>query len=138
MREQLWRFYPQALELADDLAAEWFLDLWGMAPTPKHAARRREATVARLLKRHRIRRLAAAQVLGPLRKPPLAVAPGTVAAATARIAAVSVRLRLVNRQLRDAHARLDALCGRIPVACAVPRAGTTFDPDRHVVRPAAP
>src|ERR1700730_14278749 len=24
MREQLWRYYPQMLELADDLAADWF------------------------------------------------------------------------------------------------------------------
>ena len=34
VREQLWRYYPQALELGDDLAADWFLDLWGLAPTP--------------------------------------------------------------------------------------------------------
>ena len=116
LREQLWRFYPQALELADDLAAEWFLDLLELAPTPAEAARRRETTVARLLKRHRIRRLAAAQVLDTLRKPPLAVAPGTIAAATAHIAAVSARLRLVNRQLREAHAKLDALCGQLAAA----------------------
>lgn len=115
-REQLWRHYPQALELADDLAADWFLDLLEMAPTPEQAARRREATVARLLERHRIRRLAAAEVLGTLRKPPLAVAPGTVAAATAHIEAVAARLRLVNRQLRGAHARLDALCNQLAEA----------------------
>ena len=28
VREQLWRYYPQMLEFADDLAADWFLDLW--------------------------------------------------------------------------------------------------------------
>jgi transposase len=28
MREQLWRYYRQMLDLADDLAADWFLDLW--------------------------------------------------------------------------------------------------------------
>src|ERR1700738_4701289 len=33
MREQLWRYYPQMLELADDFAADWFLDLWNQAPT---------------------------------------------------------------------------------------------------------
>ena len=37
MREQLWRYYPQMLELADDLAADWFLDLWNLAPTPAKA-----------------------------------------------------------------------------------------------------
>ena len=28
VRELLWRYYPQMLELADDVAAPWFLDLW--------------------------------------------------------------------------------------------------------------
>jgi transposase len=125
LREQLWRYYPQALDLADDLAAEWFLDLWDLAPTPEQAARRREATVARLLQRHRIRRLTAAGVLEVLRRPPLAVAPGTVAAATAHIEAVAARLRLVNRQLRDAHARLDALCRQL--AAADPEPGQTSE-----------
>jgi hypothetical protein len=31
MREQLWRYYPQMLELADDLAADWFLELCVLA-----------------------------------------------------------------------------------------------------------
>jgi hypothetical protein len=56
VRQQLWRFYPQLLDLADDLAAEWMLELWTMAPTPAKAARLRETTLARLLKQHRIRR----------------------------------------------------------------------------------
>src|SRR5882724_8232961 len=48
MREQLWRYYPQMLELADDLAADWFLDLWNQAPTPAKAARLRETTIERV------------------------------------------------------------------------------------------
>src|ERR671932_2317358 len=63
IRQQLWRYYPQMLELSDDLTAEWVLELWTMAPTPAEAARLREATLARLLRRHRIRRLEAAGVL---------------------------------------------------------------------------
>ena len=41
VREQLWRYYPQMLTLADDLAAAWFLELWRQAPTPAKAARAR-------------------------------------------------------------------------------------------------
>ena len=41
VRQQLWRYYPQLLELADDVAAEWVLELWTMAPTPAKAARLR-------------------------------------------------------------------------------------------------
>src|SRR6266540_5867996 len=34
VRDQLWRYYPQAGEVTDDLAADWFLDLWEKVPTP--------------------------------------------------------------------------------------------------------
>ena len=50
MREQPWRYYPQMLELADDLAADWFLDLWSQAPTPAKAGRLRETTIERFVK----------------------------------------------------------------------------------------
>ncbi len=49
IRQQLWRYYPQLLELAEDVAAEWVLELWALAPTPAKAARLREATLAHLL-----------------------------------------------------------------------------------------
>jgi transposase len=39
VRQQLWRYYPQMLELADDIADEWVLALWTQAPTPAKAAR---------------------------------------------------------------------------------------------------
>jgi hypothetical protein len=52
------------------------VDLWERAPAPNKAARIRETTVAKLLRRHRIRRFDSAHVLGVLRKPPLQVAGG--------------------------------------------------------------
>ena len=39
LREQLWRYYPQFLQLGTDLAAEWMLNLWKRAPTPEKARR---------------------------------------------------------------------------------------------------
>jgi Transposase len=67
MREQLWRYFPAMLELESDLGAEWLLDLWQAAPTPAKASRVREATIAKLLKRNRIRRFDAAHVVATLR-----------------------------------------------------------------------
>ena len=111
VREQLWRYYPQALEIAGGaVAAEWFLDLWSLAPTPAKAARVRESSIERVLKTHRIRRLGAADALARLRQKPLTVAAGTTEAALAHIRAVVQRLKLVNRQIKHAHRRLDALC----------------------------
>ncbi len=113
VREQLRRYYPQALEITDDTAARWFLELWTKLPSPEAARRVRESTVARLLKANRIRRIDAATVLAILRQKPVTVAPGTLEAATAHIRAVADRLHLVNRQIKQAHKRIDALCQRI-------------------------
>src|SRR5215469_11590048 len=110
VREQLWRYYPQALAIGDDLAADWFLEMWAAAPTPSKAARTRESTVGRVLRAHRIRRITAAEVLRTLRQPALTVAAG---AAGAHIRAVAERLKLVNRQIREAHRQLDSLCARL-------------------------
>jgi transposase len=109
VRQQLLRYYPQMLRLADDVAADSFLALWELMRTPAAAARVREKKVATLLLEKRIRRFDAKHVLSTLREKPLTVAPGTTEAATAHIASVAERLRLLNRQIKDAHRRLDQL-----------------------------
>jgi transposase len=116
MREQLWRYYPQALRITDALAANWFLDLWQLIPTPAKAARATEKTVARILKAHRIRRLDASEVLRVLRQPPLAVVPGTTEAASAHIRSLVVRIRVINQQIKEAERELDQLCAAIEAA----------------------
>jgi transposase len=113
IRHQLWRYYPQALELNDDLAAEWFLELWTQAPTPAAAARISEKAVGRILKAHRVRRINASQVLHSLRQQPLSVAAATIEAARAHAAVLVARLRLINQQTRDAHRQLDKLCAEL-------------------------
>src|SRR3954451_427991 len=85
------------------------LDLWRLIPTPEKAAGVREATVDRLLKRHRIRRLSAADVLERLRTPAILLAPGTVSAAVSHLEAIAKRLDLVNRQMLAVDERLDRL-----------------------------
>ena len=118
LMHQLWRYYPQMLELADDVGANWFLDLFEVVPTPEKAANVREKTIARILKNHRIRRFDATHVLSELRKPALSVAPGTIEAATARIRGLIERIRIINNQIKDAGRQLDRLCKNLsePVA----------------------
>ena len=117
LRDQLWRYYPQMLELGE-LDEDWMLDLWEAAPTPQKAARASKAAIARVLKKHRIRCFDAAQVLSELRKPALSVAQGTIGAAPVHIRMAIERLRVVNRQLADAELQLDRLCKKLaePVA----------------------
>lgn len=113
MRELLWRYYPALLTLENDLGAEWLLDLWETVPTPAKAARVRETTIARLLKRHRIRRFDAAHIIAVLRQTSVQVSAGTTQAASAHIATITARIRLVNRQIRQAHQQLDKLTARL-------------------------
>jgi transposase len=110
IRQQLWRYYPQLLALADDLTAEWILELWSIAPTPAEAARLREATIAELLRRHRIRRLDAASVLEVLRQPAITVAAGVTEAAVLHLRSLVARLRLANAEFRQAERKLGELC----------------------------
>jgi len=113
LRQQLWRYFPAFLELEADLSAPWAIELWQALPTPDAARRVRKASVEAILKRHRIRRLAAEQVLEILRQPPLTVAAGTTQAARAHIATLIAKLKLINRQIADAYRQLDTLTAKL-------------------------
>ena len=110
LRQQLWRYYPQAAELTDDVADDWFLALWQKVPTPAAAAKASEKAIARILQEHRIRRLDAATVLQTLRKTALFVAPGATEAACVHIRSLAARMHLVNQQIKQAGTALDSLC----------------------------
>src|SRR3712207_3441504 len=131
VRQQLWRYYPQLLELTDDLMAEWILELWSLALTPAEAARLHEATIAELLRRHRIRRLDAAGVLEALRRPAMAVAAGVTEAAVLHLRSLLARLRLANTEFRQAERKLDEICATLSQDAAA----TTGSPcDAEILR----
>jgi transposase len=109
MRSQLLRYFPQYLELTEDVGEDWYLELWKLIPTPEAAAKTSPARLAKLLKRYRIRRLTAPQVLERLRTKPVSVAPGTVEASTAHIHLVVDLLQVVNRQIRDCGKKLESI-----------------------------
>ena len=115
-RQQLLRFFPQVLELADDVGEAWILALLEAVPTPADAKKRRASPIETILGEHRIRRWKADEVLEILRKPALVVAPGTVEAATGHLRLVAERIRLVRRQLDECHETLDEICGRLGAA----------------------
>ena len=98
LREQLHRYFPQLLRLSPASDEPWFWDLLEHAAHPATAARLKLPTIQRLLKKNRIRRLTAEQVVAELRTPALQVAPGAVEAACAHVALLLPRLRLVHEQ----------------------------------------
>src|ERR687893_1353040 len=113
VRQQLWRYYPQLLELGEDVTAEWVLALWSVAPTPAKAAQLRAPTLARLLQQHRIRRVDAERALGILRQPAITVAEGVTEAAVLHLRSLVARLRLANREFHQAERKLDELCATL-------------------------
>ncbi len=109
LRDQLWRYYPQLLELGDDPAENWVMDLWEAAPTPEQARRLRRPRIEKLLRDNRIRRIGAEKVREALRSPALEVAPGTAEAAASTIRITIARLRLTGQLLKEANASIDEL-----------------------------
>jgi Transposase len=76
LRERWHRFFPQLLKLCPSTDESWVWDLFEAAPSPALAARLSEKKVAKILVRHRIRRIGAGDVRAILTTPPLHVAPG--------------------------------------------------------------
>ena len=114
---QLWRYYPQMAKLTDDLAAPWFLELWGLAPQPARARQLRKATVEQLLKQHRIRRIDAETVLRILREP----------------AIKELRTALLRRRASTC-VRSSLVCALSIVSCGTPR-GSSISSAPPLTRP---
>jgi hypothetical protein len=130
LRDQLWHYYTQALELCrDDVALDWFLAFWLLAPTPAAAAKLRVSTLARFFQRHGVRRCSPAEAQAILRRPALTLAPGTTEAAVLTCRSLVTRLRLLNAELKRARQQRDALLAQLAKATTPPLpAGRTGQP----------
>lgn len=115
LREQLHRFFPQALALSPSADDPWLWSLLAIANTPDKARRLRRNKLERLLKEHRIRRLDTEGVVAILSQPDLRVAPGAAEAATSHIALLIPRLQLVYAQRKDCEATMKRLLAELPL-----------------------
>ena len=109
MRDILWRYYPQFLEISNGLSRLWVLELWMLAPTPHKAKRLRLSSIERLLKKHRIRCIDAKTVKQCLTAPSVAVAAATAQGAVFQLKSVIKRLTLVIQQLKETQREMDRL-----------------------------
>ncbi len=109
LRDLLYRYYPQMLQVSSAATEAWVLDLIELAPTPARAARIRKAQVGKVLKKHRIRRITPSEVLQLLRVPPLTLAEGSVEAASTHIGFLIPRLRLLRLQKKQVDKQIGAL-----------------------------
>lgn len=109
LREQLHRYFPQLLKLSAAADEPWLWDLLQSAPLPAKAAKLTEARITALLRRHRIRRLDAAQVRTTLAATPVTLAPGAAEAASEHALLLLPRLRLLRQQRLEIAKRMEAL-----------------------------
>ncbi len=98
LRDLLHRYYPQMLALAPAADEPWFWELVAQAPEPESGRRLTEAPIEALLRKHRIRRLSAREVVMALQASSLHLAPGSVPAAADHVKLLLPRLQLVRSQ----------------------------------------
>ena len=109
LREQLHRYFPQVLQLSSAAEDAWVWDLIEIAPVPATACRLTRGRIERVLKRHRIRRLTAEEVMAALRVPALKLASGSAEAASEHVLLLLPRLRLIRKQRLDIASRIEKL-----------------------------
>lgn len=109
LREQLYRVHAPWLELVPAANEPWLWTVLREVPHPDHWSRLTPRRVTGLLRRHRIRRFTAEDVMAVVRSVRLAPAAGVTAAVAARISSLVPQLQLVHEQVTHAERRIDQL-----------------------------
>ena len=97
--EQLHRYYAPLLDLCSGADEPWLWDLIHLAPLPSKGRGLHKETIAKLLRRHRIRRLSAEEVAAALRLEPLPVAPGVAQTCAQKVERLLARIQLLHTQM---------------------------------------
>ena len=113
LREHLQRYFPQLLRLCPAADEPWLWQLLAVASTPSVARQLAMTDLAALLKRARVRRLAAADLHAALATAPVVVAPGTVEAVRSSVGMLLPRLHLLHAQRLTAVKQLTQALDRI-------------------------
>lgn len=121
LRSQLLACAPQYLDLSPAADDAWFWELLALQKTPTVTSLSR-TRVSALLKRFRISRLSAEDVLAVLRTPPLLLAPGTVEACAFSISVLLPNLRQLSAELVRTERRIKSLLAQLdlPASAGVP------------------
>ena len=106
IREQLGRYFPQMLEVIDEVDTSWAMALLEVAPTPAAARTLPRAKLARAMVG--VRRLTVDEARTKLRGPGFHVAAGTIEAASRHMKMLLRRLVLIVQELRDCDAAIEA------------------------------
>jgi transposase len=107
IREQLGRYFPQMLEVIEDVDASWSMALLAVAPTPVAARALPRAKLEKIMAP--VRRITVDEARTMLRGPGFKVAAGTATAASRHMQMLLRRLVVIVQELRDCDGRVDAI-----------------------------
>lgn len=108
LREELRRCFPHLQSLAPrDLRDPFFWEVLERFASTEPGSTVDKHSIQDLLRKHRIRRVSAVQVLDTLRRPPLAAAAGTIEAVTGHVGLLVKKLHLVDQQRRENTKRIE-------------------------------
>jgi transposase len=108
LRDQLVRYYPQALRLSPAANDPWFWEVLELAPTPPEAVHLELERVKAVLKRRRIKKLKAKEVVHALKEQPVKVAAGLVDACRGHVRRLTAILQTTHSALREVETHLAA------------------------------
>lgn len=114
LRDQLHRYFEQALSLCPSADEPWFWSLLGRVSSPAAVPRIRLRHIAGILQEHRIRRITAQEVLDRLKTRPLPTAPGVAEAASRHVKVLLARLELTHQQKAECGQRMETLLEQLP------------------------
>ena len=109
LRDQIHRCAPHLLQLCSGADEPWIWDLIERTHGPRPWTKPQLRTVQQLLRRNRIRRLSADDVLAVLRETPMTLAPGAEDAARTHIGLLLPRIRVAHEQRKLCLKQLEDL-----------------------------
>jgi len=107
LREQLYRVDAPWLRVCAAADEPWVWMVLDQTPDPTQWATLSRRHLASVLRRHRIRRLSADDLLALIHQPRLQAAPGVAAAVRTRVASLVPQLRLLQEQRRRTQRQMD-------------------------------
>lgn len=122
-------YYPQFLEVCPDLDTQWAWALWELAPTPQASKELSEAQIELLLRRFRVRRIKAPQLLELLQAQALEVSSGALQACKSHVELLLPRLKVTCEQWARCEKRIDELQTQLAA-----KSGDTWARDLEVIR----
>jgi transposase len=113
LRDQVYRIAPPLLRLCPAADEPWFWTVLEAAPTPAEQQGLTRTAILTILRRHRLRRVTAADVLAAVRTPGFVLAPGVIEATRDTLQLLIAHLRFVAAQRKHCERRQDALLAEL-------------------------